>query len=283
MIDPQDRLPGVLKTLLIANVGVFVVGLLSDLMRNPIGAYLYGYGALVPDLVWGRWELWRVVTYMFLHGGLMHIGFNMLTLWMFGTPLVHQMGERRFLALYLISGVVAGLGSALFYVVGGSGGTYIVGASGAIFGIMFAFARFFPHVQILVFFFFPMPARYAVWVFGGISFLAGLGGGGGVAHFTHLFGIFGGWAYLRLEEPTVVWFMQLVTARARARTAKAAEELVNREEYFDTRVDPILAKISKHGIDSLTRQERAILERASVMKKPAPTVDIQAWRRDRDR
>lgn len=283
MIDPQDRMPAVLRNLLLANVIVFALGLLSDLLRLPVGGWLFGYGALVPDLVWGRWELWRVVTYMFLHGGLLHIAFNMLSLWMFGTPLVHQMGERRFLALYLISGVVAGLGSALFYVVGGSGGTYIVGASGAIFGIMLAFARFFPHVQILVFFFFPMPARYAVWVFGALSFFAGLGGGGSVAHLTHLFGIFGGWMYLRLEEPVVAWALRAVTARARARVAKAAEDLVTREEFFDTRVDPILRKISKHGIDSLTRQERTVLERASGMKKPAPTVDIQAWRRDRDR
>lgn len=283
MIDPQARMPAVLKTLLLANLGVFVLGLVSELARLPLGGMLYEYGALVPDLVWGRWELWRVFTYMFLHGGLLHIAFNMLSLWMFGTPLVHQMGERRFLALYLVSGIVAGLGSALFYVVGGAGGTYIVGASGAIFGIMLAFARFFPHVQILVFFFFPMPARYAVWVFGCLAFLAGLGGGGTVAHFTHLFGIFGGWAYLRLEEPLVAWFLRLVTARARARVAKAAEELVTREEYFDTRVDPILRKISKHGVDSLTKQERSILERASGMKKPPPTVDIQAWRRDRDR
>lgn len=283
MIDPQDRLPSVVKSLLVANLGVFVVGLLSDTMSLPLGGLMFHYGALVPDLVWGRWELWRVFTYMFLHGGLLHIAFNMLSLWMFGTPLVHQMGERRFLALYLVSGGVAGLGSALFYMVGGAGGTYIVGASGAIFGIMLAFARFFPHVQILVFFFFPMPARYAVWVFGGLSFLAGLGGGGTVAHLTHLFGIFGGWAYHALEEPVVVWVLRVLTARERARTVKAAEELVTREEYFDTRVDPILRKISKHGIESLTRQERTVLERASVMKKPAPTVDIQAWRRDRDR
>lgn len=283
MIDPQDRMPAVLRTLLLANVIVFAVGILSDTLRLPLGNWLFGYGALVPDLVWGRWELWRVFTYMFLHGGLLHIAFNMLSLWMFGTPLVHQMGERRFLALYLVSGVVAGLGSAIFYLVGGAGGTYIVGASGAIFGIMLAFARFFPHVQILVFFFFPMPARYAVWVFGALSFFAGLGGGGSVAHFTHLFGIFGGWMYLRLEEPVVAWALRVVTARARARVTKAAEELVTREEYFDTRVDPILRKISKHGIDSLSRQERSVLERASGMKKPAPTVDFQAWRRDRDR
>lgn len=285
MIDHQDRMPKVLKTLLLLNLGVFVVGLLSDMMRMPWGNLIFAYGALVPDLVWGHWQFWRVGTYMFLHGGLLHIAFNMLSLWMFGTPLVHQMGERRFLALYLISGLVAGLGSALFYVIGGSGGTYIVGASGAIFGVMLAFARFFPHVQILVFFFFPMPARYAVWVFGGLSFLAGLDGGlgGGVAHFTHLFGIFGGWAYLRLEEPVVVWLSNALTARDRARTQKAVEELVERDEFFDTRVDPILKKISKHGIDSLTRQEKAVLERASVMKKPANTVDLQAWRRDRDR
>jgi len=283
MIDPQERMPRVLKILLLLNLGVFVAGLVSDLLHLPFGEWMFQWGALVPDLVWGHGQVWRVLTYQFLHAGLMHIAFNMLSLWMFGSPLVWQMGERRFLALYLASGIVAGLGSALFYLIGGTGGTAIVGASGAIFGVMLAFARFFPHVQILVFFFFPMPAKYAVWVFGGISLLAGLGGAGGVAHFTHLFGILGGWMYLRFEEPVSLWATRAATARERAYTTKVAEELESREDFFDTRVDPILKKISKHGIDSLTKQEKLVLERASGMKKPANTVDFRAWRRDRDR
>lgn len=283
MIDAQERMPLVLKVLLILNTAIFAAGLLSDQMGLAFGDLAFRWGALVPDLVWGQGQVWRVATYQFLHGGLFHVAFNMLSLWMFGTPLVHQMGERRFLALYLVSGVVAGLGSAIFYMVGGGGGTHIVGASGAIFGIMLAFARFFPHVQILVFFFFPMPAKYAVWIFGGISLFAGLSGGGNVAHFTHLFGILGGWLYLRFEEPAVIWLERASTARERAQITKVAEVLESREEFFDTRVDPILKKISKHGIDSLTKQEKQILARASGMKKPAETVDFQAWRRDRDR
>lgn len=289
MIDAQERMPLVLKVLLILNTAIFAAGVLSDSMGLAFGDLAFRWGGLVPDLVWGQGQVWRVLTYQFLHGGLFHVAFNMLSLWMFGTPLVHQMGERRFLALYLVSGIVAGLGSAIFYILGGGGATNIVGASGAIFGIMLAFARFFPHVQILVFFFFPMPAKYAVWIFGGISLFAGLGGGGSVAHFTHLFGILGGWMYLRFEEPAVAWIERTATARERAQITKAAEVLESREsresreEFFDTRVDPILKKISKHGIDSLTKQEKQILERASGMKKAANTVDFQAWRLDRDR
>ncbi|MCB9496583.1 MAG: rhomboid family intramembrane serine protease [Fibrobacteria bacterium] len=281
MIEPHERMPAILRNLLLANLGIFVIQMVSDMANLRLGTELFRWGALVPELVWGHGQVWRVVTYQFLHGGILHIAFNMLSLWMFGTPLVHHMGEKRFLALYLTSGIVAGLGSALLYLLGGAGGIPIIGASGAIFGILLAFARFFPHVQIIVFFLFPMPARYAVWVFGGLAFLAGLQGQGSVAHLTHLFGILGGWLFLRFEDPVALWFDRAVTQKERVQTARIAEELESEENYFDTRVDPILKKISKHGIDSLTKQEKDVLQKASGMKKSDNTIDFRAWRRGR--
>jgi len=283
MLTPHERIPGVLRNLLLVNIAVFVVGMVAGLVHSAVENQMFEWGALVPDLVWAHGQVWRVFTYQFLHGSPMHLIFNMWALWMFGAPLIWRMGEQRFLALYLVSGVVAGLGSALFYFFGSTGHIPIVGASGAIFGVMLAFARFYPDDQIFVFFVIPLPAKYAVWLFGGISLLFGLQGGGGIAHFTHLFGIVGGLLYLRFEQPVLNLVTKAVVAHEHSQTAKIAVKLESHEEYFDTRVDPILKKISKHGIDTLTREEKAILARASSMKKPQNTVDLRAWRRDRDR
>lgn len=281
MMYPQDRMPDVVKWLLLANVAVFVAVFGMQAMGIGLGAEIHRWGALVPNAVWGQGQVWRIATYQFLHGGVFHLAFNMLTLWMFGVPLTWQMGEKRFLALYLSSGVMAGLGSALFYFVGGAGGAQIVGASGALFGVLLAYARYNGDTPMSVFFLFFLPARYAVWIFGIMAFLGGLEGGGTVAHLTHLFGLLGGWLYLRFESPVVELGGKVAAAREQAQTVKMVEELQSREEYFDTRVDPILKKISKHGANSLTLQEKAVLERASKMSKPSNTVDFRAWKRDR--
>ncbi len=272
----------VIRNLIVACLVVFVLQTFTGM-----GSYagtLERWGALVPGMVWARGQAWRLFTYMFLHGDVWHILFNMLGLWMFGQPVAHQLGDRKFLGLFLVSGIVAGLFSGLFYLLGGSGMVPVIGASGALFGVMLAFARFFPDAPVILVIF-PVPARIAVWIFGAVALFSSMGGvGGGVAHLTHLFGLLGGWLFLRFEEPVEMWISGLVKRKENLRVQKAAEVLVEREEYFDTRVDPILKKISKYGIDSLTRQEKAILERASGMKKSADNlVDLRAWRRERDR
>ncbi len=276
--------PPVVKNLIIACVAVFLLqsGAESFGILHP--GVIAAWGSLIPQAVWGEGQAWRLATYMFLHGGFMHILFNMLTLWMFGGAVVSQIGERRFLGLYFTSGILAGLLSALFYYGGLAGGShvYIVGASGALLGVMFAFAKFFPEVPILVLGIFPVPAKYMVWGTGAISLLLGVTGEGNVAHLTHLFGILGGWAYLRFSEPVVQVIERAATAHETQKARKAVEELQSREEFFDSRVDPILRKISRNGMESLTAMERDILQRASSMKRSDNTVDLRAWRRDRD-
>jgi hypothetical protein len=202
---------------------------------------------------------------------------------MFGQAVAHQMGDRRFLGLFLFSGITAGLFSGLFYLLGGSAYVPVIGASGALYGVMLAFARFFPDAPVILLIF-PVPARIAVWIFGAIAFFSSVRGDGNVAHLTHLFGILGGWLFLRYEEPLEMWVSGIARRKERIRVQKAAEVLVDREEFFDTRVDPILKKISKYGIDSLSRQERTILEKASGLKKEsANLVDLKAWKHERGR
>lgn len=270
------------RNLILACVLVFLVQTFAGFAG--FAGRLEAWTALVPGAVWTKGQAWRLVTYMFLHGDVWHILFNMLGLWMFGQPVAYQLGDRGFLGLFFVSGIVAGLFSGFFYLLGGSGMVPVIGASGALFGVMLAFAKFFPDAPVILVIF-PVPARVAVWIFGAIALLSSMGGaGGGVAHLTHLFGLLGGWLYLRFHEPVAMWVSGHVRRKENRRVEKAAEVLMEREEYFDTRVDPILKKISKHGIESLTRQEKAILERASGMKKDqGNTVDLRAWRREREK
>lgn len=279
----DERLPAPIRWLLIANVGIFVAGFLAKLVGFDLEGFLMHYGALVPAKTWGGGQLWRLGTYMFLHGDIWHLLFNMMSLWMFGSPLCWVMGEKRFLSLYFVSGLVAGICSLAFYPLAGQGAIYIIGASGALFGLMFGYAKFFPEQRIIVFFFFPMPAKYAVWLFGGISLFFAMGARTGVAHATHLFGILGAFLFFQFVEKGAALWERFATMKERRETQKAIEELTSHEEFYDTRVDPILKKISKHGMESLTKQEKEVLEKASRRKRPDNASDIDRWRRNQDR
>jgi membrane associated rhomboid family serine protease len=138
-----------------------------------------------PDAVVGDGQIWRPVTYMFLHSrvGFGHILFNMLSLWMFGVELERMWGTRFFVKFYFVCGVCAALTTVLlsFVPFGPFGGLWItntIGASGAIFGVLLAYAMYFPHRPILVMLLFPVPAKYFVMIMGGISLLMAISSGG---------------------------------------------------------------------------------------------------------
>ena len=157
---------------------------------------------LVPALVVERWWIWQPVTYMFLHGGLFHLLFNMLALWMFGVDLERLWGTRFFARFYFVAGVGAALTTLLVSLLpfGFSEALYAsvtVGASGAIYGLLVAFAMMYPHRPIYLYMLFPIPARVFVLIIGAISFLSSVTQTrGGVAHATHLGGIVAGYLYL---------------------------------------------------------------------------------------
>jgi membrane associated rhomboid family serine protease len=209
---------------------------------------------------------WTLVTYMFVHdpSGLSHILFNMLGLYFFGPPVEARLGSRRFITLYLISGVTGALLSFFF-----SPNAAVVGASGAIYGIGMAFAMFWPHERIMIWGIVPVEARLLVIImtiitlFNGFGSLRGRGGGGGIAHFAHLGGYVGAFLYLRWidKHQGAKKFRTKVTAQVapdklqnwnRVDPAKVHE--VNRDE-----VNRILDKISKSGVGSLTAQEKLFL------------------------
>lgn len=255
-------MPASVRYLLILNVGIYLVDFLTH------GAILTPWLALDPESVLHGGQVWRIFTYMFVHStaSFTHILFNMLMLWMFGVPVAREMGEGGFLRLYLLSGLFAGLCSLLFYGFTANP-TSIVGASGAIFALMVAFARFFPDQQMLMFFIFPVPVRYAVLIIGAIELLL-IGAADNIAHIAHLGGAAFGWAYLQwFWAPSRGGFLaQWKQRRNRNRWEKAMRDGQKLREAMEE-IDPILRKIGAEGIDSLTRAERRRLDEVSAMKK----------------
>lgn len=182
------------KLLILTNVVVFVINMIvGDMMTLRLG--------LSPQAVFEQFALWQPFTYMFLHStsSFGHILFNMLGLWMIGTDLERTWGTRFFTKYYFITGLGAGATSLLlalfsdtFYY------SVTVGASGAIYGLLLAFAMYFPHRQLILLIF-PVPARIAVAILGAIAFFSAMGGpGGGVAHSAHLGGLVVGYLYLKM-------------------------------------------------------------------------------------
>lgn len=177
------RYYNVTLTLIVINVVIYLINYAAPITRI--------YLALTPPIVLIRGYFWQVITYMFVHGGHWHILLNMLILFIFGVQLEREMGSHEFLLFYLLTG--SGVG--LVYLLMGQN-VMLVGASGAIYAVMLAFATYFPNARILVFFVLPMRAPIAVALFAGISLFSHLAGArGNVAHLAHLIGIILGYVY----------------------------------------------------------------------------------------
>src|SRR5258705_11601643 len=183
-----------IKAIIIANIVVFLA---TSLVRElEVSLWLNPH-----DVVHG--QLWRLVTYMFVHAGVFHILFNMLSLWMFGVELERMWGTRYFLKFYFVCGVGAAMTTVLLSFVPGSFGQQLyysltIGASGAVYGILLAYALYFPSRPIYYMMIFPIPAKYFVAIIGAVSLISSMSGpGGGIAHTTHLGGLVAGYLYLK--------------------------------------------------------------------------------------
>ena len=186
-------MPPVTQALLIANVAVF-------LLQSAGSGQLEDWFALWP--LGPQFQIWQLVTYGFLHGGLAHIFFNMFALYMFGSDIERLFGSRYFLAYYLACVVSAAL--CQLVVTGVMGGPPIptVGASGGLYGLLLAFGIYFPRsMVVLIFPPIPMQARIFVIVFGALELFLGVTGTqAGVAHFAHLGGMLGGWLVIQYRR-----------------------------------------------------------------------------------
>lgn len=242
------------RRLLIANIAVFLLTMaLPDEIVFQLG--------LVPALLPIR--PWSVLTYQFLHAGFWHLLMNMVGLFFFGPRLEARIGSRHFLLLYLLSGV----GGAVLSIL--TPGAFIVGASGAVFGILLGFARYWPRERIYVYAVIPVEARVLVVFLAALSIWSGIGGGGNIAHFAHLGGFVGGWIYLNVMErrsPARRFKREVEEAGLGKPSGRDLQRWeganrdglhpINREEY-----DRVLGKAREKGVPSLTAQERAFMER----------------------
>jgi membrane associated rhomboid family serine protease len=250
--------PPAIKWLLIANVAMFLAPriLFSDL--EPFHRFL----GLVPGLVWGKAFVWQLVTYMFLHGSFWHILMNMFILWMFGAELERTWGTREFTKFYFVAGIGAGVINVIFAALRPSMAYIpIIGASGAIYGLLVAYAMLFPERYVYVYFLIPVKVKYLVMFLVAIEFFSTYQPDG-VAHFAHLGGALVGFLYLRydlrwrLNRWSPVDFYQRIKAEAMAKKRQDGLKLMDE-------VDTILDKINKVGYDNLSKKEKKILEKAS--------------------
>ena len=245
------------QRLLLANVVVFFFSMAFPALIPDFG--------LVPAAI--PYRPWTLVTYMFLHGGFGHLFFNMLMLFFFGPRLEERLGSGTFIRFYLACGVGGAILSFATPV------SLIVGASGAIFGVVVGFARYWPRENIYIWGVLPIPARVLAIFMVATSLFAGFAGArDGIAHFAHLGGLVAGWIFLRIWERRRQRRVARRPARPRRMSVVADLEAlyrwdsiprqglheINREE-----VDKLLRKARRAGAGALTADERAFLDRMS--------------------
>jgi membrane associated rhomboid family serine protease len=255
-------LESVIVRLIIANAIMFILTML------PVGRQILAYLALTPKLVVTRGYVWQLVTYMFLHSSLMHIGLNMLVIWMFGRTLEQVWGSSRFLRFYF----ACGLGGAVFSFVFAFN-TPVIGASAAAYGILLAYAVMFPNQRLLIWFVIPVKARTLAIALALISLVMGIRGGGRIAHFAHLGGMAAALVMLRGEyqfgrfRTYIKGKLSKIPVKVSFDGEKQKDTPSAKKESDMDKINSILDKISDKGYENLSETERLILEQYSEQER----------------
>jgi membrane associated rhomboid family serine protease len=288
--------PPVIKNLLIINGVVFFVQLLMNnltLEGYPAQLILNKWFALNPINFQGytnwpfNFQVWQLITYQFMHGGFWHIFFNMFILWMFGGSIEDVMGSKKFLIFYLLAGVSAGLFQLFITPLLGASSAVTIGASGSIFGVMIAYAMFFPDNLIYVYFLIPVKAKYLIGFLVIIEFFSVDSASSNVAHLAHLGGALFGFLYIMFDKNSYVGLKNIFRKSYYNKTNsgksifdrfsfKSKNTLKNAEDakFYDLKndrtdevtqqeIDAILDKISQSGYQNLSEKEKKILFEAS--------------------
>ena len=282
--------PPVIKWLLITNTAVFVLvgvaGRMFTLDMMPLEIIFTYYLGLMP--LGHGFYLWQLVTYQFMHANFTHLLFNMFGLWMFGMEVEHVWGSRRFLGFYLLCGVAAGISQLILAplleptsVISVTGaGIPTVGASGAVYAVLVAFAMLFPDRYIYLYFLLPIKAKYFIVGMIALGVLS-IGGESTVANLAHLGGAAAGFVYViylsrhypfqGAVERLGWWFNSRRTRRKEdpeheivdAKVFDINERPKTEQELYQMKIDEILDKIGRGGYQSLTEEEKKILFEAS--------------------
>ena len=247
------KITPVVKWLLIINISVFLLGIAI----RPLGAFMYSWFQLDATSLPRALQIWRVITYQFLHSpvSLVHIFFNMIGLYFLGPTLERHWGSRRFLPFYLGCGAAGAIFYYFLVLVKFLPAGEMVGASGAILGLLAACAILFPHFVVFIVVF-PVPIRVAAIAFTGFYIVAlltkAVNAGGDAAH---LAGMATGAAYVFSKS----WRDQFTTKLRAGRWKKK----VTVERDLNIELDRILEKVHKSGLQSLTSKEKKILKEAT--------------------
>jgi membrane associated rhomboid family serine protease len=262
--SPQMRLgfpsvTPVVKWLLIANVTVFLIDSIFSSNEKTGMTFLQTYFAIIPATPILTLQLWRLITYQFLHWDFYHILFNMLGLFFLGPSLERQWGGRKFLTFYLSCGVAGGLFYILLVYVGFLAVGPMLGASGAILGVLTACAILFPHFVVFIVVF-PVPIRVAAFILMAIALFTvlskGANAGGEACHFA---GIAVGAIYVLSDSWRSALKLRLKASRW--------DKYIESERRLRLEVDRILKKVHDNGIQSLTASEKRILKKATQLEQ----------------
>ena len=243
-----------IKILVSVNFGIF---LLQTVARTE-GLFFPLFG-LVPKLVWSEFMIWQPFTYLFFHGGIWHLLINMFVLWMFGSELERLWGKEHFLKFYFVTGVGAGLVTMIF---GLNSMTPIVGASGAVYGVLLAYGLTYPNRTVYLYGIIPIKSLWFVIGIGVIAFMSSFDNVSQISHLTHLSGMMIG--YLMLKRPirfNDLWFT--IRKRTLEFKIKHEEKKVSQHQEIEREIDRIIDKINREGFDSLTDEEHDRLYKGS--------------------
>jgi membrane associated rhomboid family serine protease len=267
-----SNIPIAIKTIISITVVIFLVQKIGGFIGGEsVQLFIRNWFAFFPNLSVTVTQPWRLVTYIFLHAGVLHILFNMLWLWWMGRAVEERLGPLAFCTIYFGSGI----GGALLDILLAKflGIAFVIGASGAVFGIMVAFAMLYPRMPIMLILFPPIEARYVVAGLIALNVLL-LGGQGNTAHAVHLGGALVGYLMMKLYQagynlsrPMYLfqrWWYKLKKEYQRKRFERKSSndnmytvsdvEVIN--EVKQSELDEILEKISNKGYDALTKEEK---------------------------
>ena len=243
-----------IKVLISINFGIFILQTLSG--SETLFFPLFG---LVPKLVWSEKMIWQPFTYMFFHGGVWHVLINMFVLWMFGSELERLWGRSQFLRFYFITGVGSGLVTMLF---GLQSMTPVVGASGAVYGVLLGYGLTYPNRTIYLYGIIPVKSIWFVLGIGLIAFMSSFENMSPISHITHLSGMIIG--YFMLKNP-INWGGLLFQIRKKTLEYKIQKEekRISQQFLVERDINQILDKINHQGFDSLTQEEQDRLYKGS--------------------
>ena len=235
-----------IKTLISINILIFLLQTISkseQLFFNVFG--------LVPKMVWSELMLWQPFTYIFFHGDIWHVLINMFVLWMFGTELENVWGKKNFLMFYFITGIGSGLVTMIF-------GLYsiipIVGASGAVYGVLIAYGLTYPNRTVYLYGIIPIKSIWFVIGIGVIAFFSSFNNVTQISHLTHLSGMVIG--YILLKKPIhfqSLWFA--IVKKFLEFKIQNEEKKISQKYEMEKDLNSILDKINREGFDSLSKDE----------------------------